>query len=370
MAILIFCSGCKRYVSRKLKDCPNCDSKIGTAKKFQVNLPTPAGKRITRVVPGNFTLAQKVEAQIKIDIIKERNFGIKKAPYIYDVFKSYKKWAENNVKDSCSMLSRWEVHIEPRIPETMTMDKLTAGDINLILDKMRDTGGRDGKGCAPATIKHVLGIIKRLYNWANANGLYEGPNPASKIKPPKLDNAVMTYLSRVKLIRLRATLQSWPNQRAALAVFFALYTGCRKSEIFKLEWNDIDIEKGFFTLRDPKGKSATLPFSQKTLKTLEKAKELNGEFKWVFANQFGNQRTHFGSIWERIKKKARLPENFRFHDLRHTFATYLASSGKVDLYTLQKLLNHQSAAMTQRYAHLLDKSLKRGAAMVDEIDEF
>ena len=152
-------------------------------------------------------------------------------------------------------------------------------------------------------------------------------------------------------------------------VRFALCTGCRKSEIFKLEWRDIDFGKKLFTLRDPKGRSATLPFSEKACEVLYKAQELNGKSKWVFANRFGKRRKHFGATWERIKVKARLPKEFRFHDLRHTYATYLASSGKVDPYTLQKLLNHQSPAMTQRYAHLLDESLRKGALKVDDIDE-
>jgi integrase len=370
MAILAFCSGCKRYVSRKLSNCPNCGSKIGTTKKFQVNLPTPAGKRITQVVKGNISLAERVEAKIKVDIIKERNFGIRKSPLIHDIFRAYKKWTDQNRKGPHMLSSRWEVHIEPYIPELWTMDKLTSSDINQILDRMRDSGGRNGNGCAPATIKHVLGLIKRLYNWANENGLYKGPNPAVKIKPPRLDNCVTNYLSKVKLIRLRHTLKNWPNQGASLVVFFALYTGCRKSEIFKLEWKDIDLQNNFFSLRNPKGRSTKLPLNKKALEVLEKAQKLNNKAKWVFPNRFGKRRKHFGSTWDRIKEQARLPKEFRFHDLRHTYATYLASSGKVDLYTLQKLLNHQSPAMTQRYAHLLDKSLQRGAAMVDEIEEF
>ena len=56
-----------------------------------------------------------------------------------------------------------------------------------------------------------------------------------------------------------------------------------------------------------------------------------------------------------------------YHDMRHTFATYLASSGEVDLYTLQKLLNHQTPEMTQRYAHLLDEALIRSANVADKV---
>ncbi len=62
------------------------------------------------------------------------------------------------------------------------------------------------------------------------------------------------------------------------------------------------------------------------------------------------------------KEAAGLPKDFRaLHGLRHTYASMLASSGQVDLYTLQKLLTHKSAAMTQRYAHLRDEALHRAS---------
>jgi len=72
----------------------------------------------------------------------------------------------------------------------------------------------------------------------------------------------------------------------------------------------------------------------------------------------------------RIKQRAGLPEAFRaIHGLRHVYASMLASSGGVDMYTLQKLMTHKSAAMTQRYAHLRDDALKRAADVAGDIFE-
>ncbi|MGB5197314.1 MAG: tyrosine-type recombinase/integrase [Candidatus Deferrimicrobium sp.] len=73
--------------------------------------------------------------------------------------------------------------------------------------------------------------------------------------------------------------------------------------------------------------------------------------------------------WPReIAKAAGLPDDFRpFYGLRHTFASHLASSGEVDLYTLQRLMTHKSPMMTQRYAHLRDETLKRGANVISRI---
>ena len=58
---------------------------------------------------------------------------------------------------------------------------------------------------------------------------------------------------------------------------------------------------------------------------------------------------------------------FRFHDLRHTYASYLASSGKVDIYTLKELLGHSDIKMTMRYAHLINGALKKAACVADEV---
>ncbi len=68
----------------------------------------------------------------------------------------------------------------------------------------------------------------------------------------------------------------------------------------------------------------------------------------------------------RVRDRAGLPEDFHpLHWLRHSFASYLPSSGKVGLYALQKLLTHESPEMTQRYAHLADEAMKRAASMTD-----
>ena len=79
---------------------------------------------------------------------------------------------------------------------------------------------------------------------------------------------------------------------------------------------------------------------------------------YVFPGRNGEQRKEYRKIAERVKRRAGLPDDFRpLHGLRHAYASLLASSGKVDLYTLQKLLTHSSPQMTQRYAHLADEAM-------------
>ena len=92
---------------------------------------------------------------------------------------------------------------------------------------------------------------------------------------------------------------------------------------------------------------------------------------FVFPGKKGEQRTDIKRPVNRIKKHAKLPKDFRpLHGLRHVYASMMASSGRVDMYTLQKLLTHKSPLMTQRYANLRDETLKRASQVaVDIIQE-
>jgi integrase len=224
---------------------------------------------------------------------------------------------------------------------------------------------------APATIKHLIVLIRRVFNWAKEMDLYLGDNPALKIKLPKLNNEITESLTKDEISRLLKTLAGWQNQMAALLIQFALFTGLRRGELFKLKRRDVDLDNGWIDLRDTKGGTDNkLPVSEKALDVLHKAKQLapSQECPYVFPNKRGNSRTTIGNTWTRIKKAASLPQNFRFHGLRHTFASYLASSGKISQYTLlQKLLTHKTPQMTQRYAHLFDETLRDGANLLPKL---
>ncbi len=90
--------------------------------------------------------------------------------------------------------------------------------------------------------------------------------------------------------------------------------------------------------------------------------------KYVFPGEGGGQRVSVQKASRRIRERAGLPKNFRpLHGLRHTYASMLASSGKVDIYTLQKLMTHKTPVMTQRYAHLRDDALRQAADLAGDI---
>ena len=186
---------------------------------------------------------------------------------------------------------------------------------------------------------------------------------------PVVDNIRTEFLTHDQLLKLIAVLDEESDRLAAGFFKLALTTGMRKGALLGLLWQDVDFEKGFITLRGDtakKGKTDIIPLSAAARSVLEDMPRSGSVY--VFPGKNGGRRWDFRRAALRIKENAGLPEDFRpSHGLRHTFASLLASSGNVDLYTLQKLLTHSSPQMTQRYAHLADEAMRRAANVADSI---
>ncbi|MBW1820949.1 MAG: tyrosine-type recombinase/integrase [Deltaproteobacteria bacterium] len=215
------------------------------------------------------------------------------------------------------------------------------------------------------TVLHVLNLLTWIVNYGVKNGLC--PGLKFHIKKPTARNLVTEDLTSGQIKDLLTAIDNDIHPQAGPMMKMALFTGLRRGEMFKLRWNDIDFDRGFITLRDPKGgQDQTIPLNDSARELLENHPRTKS--KYVFPGRGGNQRVNIGQAVNEIKKAAGLPAKFRpLHGLRHVFASMLASSGKVDMYVLQKLLTHKGPAMTQRYAHLRDETLKNASNLAGEI---
>lgn len=357
MAIQIFCSKCKSTYGLDAKSCLKCGATFGRDKKYRVCVSVK-GKRVTRVVD-NLTIARQTEAAIKGDMVRGE-FEImqeKKTPTLGEVWSKYLPWAMEHKKSWKSDLWYYRLHLEPRFGKK-TLDAISPIDIERMKTELRKGVNKRGKSFAAATIKHQLVIIRRLYNLARKWNLFDGKNPIASVSMPKLDNQKTEFLTNEELTRLLDTLDTWPFRESAAFIRFALFTGLRRGELFKLQWDDVDFERGIITLKDPKsGKTENIPVSMKALDVL-KALEVTSPF--VFPGKAGKQRVDFNGPWQRIRKAADLPAGFRLHGLRHHFASTLVSAG-VDLLVVQKLLTHKDAKTTARYAHLAPGTVRDAA---------
>ena len=254
---------------------------------------------------------------------------------------------------------RFDKYLKPKYG-----NKTPAELIQLDIDRLRI---RLLKEKAPQTVKHVLGLLKRLCNFGVKKQLCLGIN--FKIEMPRVDNQTTEDLNPAQLKSLLDAIEESPDLQAATFMKMALFTGMRRGELMKLKWKDVDFDRGFILLRDPKGgPSQKIPLNDQARVILKNHPRQKDH---VFVRENGLPFTNVINKRVRvIKEAAGLPDDFRpLHGLRHVYASMLASSGQVDMYTLQKLLTHKSPLMTQRYAHLRDETMKKASTMAGNIIE-
>ena len=220
------------------------------------------------------------------------------------------------------------------------------------------------KELKPATVRHALEVLRRLSNFATKHNLC--PGISFVIEMPKVNNLMTEDLTPEEYNRLENLLVEEEDIQAANLVRLALFTGMRKGELFKLKWKDINFIRKNISIKDPKsGLDEIIPLNEMALSVLNNHEKKESEF--VFPGLGGNQRKTTPRPLRRIIKKAGL-KNFRpFQGLRHSYASILVSSGKVDLYTLQKLLTQKSPQMTQRYAHLSNEAMMEASNVISDL---
>jgi integrase len=365
MGIQVFCTYCKTSNGLDAKKCSKCGTVFTRGKKYRVCVSVK-GKRQTRVVD-NLTIAREVEAAFKGDLVRDEfdiaDHRVQQLPTLDDVWTKYLPWCKEHKRSWKDDEWNYNRHLKPRFG-SKTLESISALDIERMKLELKKSTNKNGKPFTPATIKHQIVLLRRLCNLAAKWRIYTGPNPVSSVEMPKLDNQITEFLSDDELARLRNVLDSWPCLITASLVKFAMLTGLRRGELFRLEWTDIDFEHRLITLRAPKGgKTMTIPISKEAASVIS---ELDRPSQYVFPNASGTPRKSIRDTWESMKRKAELPAYFRFHGLRHSWASRMVSSG-IDLATVQTLMTHKHVSTTERYAHLMPSALKRAADASSEI---
>jgi len=361
MAINLFCRTCKSSMVIGSKKCKKCGTTVTKKNKRYRVVVSVGGKRKTKVV-NTKELAKNIEKALQdADASGEYNIQKKKAPSSLNAFwtKQYLPWIKENKKSWYIDQLNFNNHIDPELGDKQ-LCFITQFDIEKLVIGLKKKKNKQDKPLSAATIKHQLVLLTRIFNIAEQWGVFKGQNPCKRVKKPKLNNTVTEFLSKNELSSLTNILSTWPDRMQASIVKFAMYTGIRPKEVFKLEWRDINFEKETVLLRDPKGiLDQILPLSPPAVEVLKTVpKEYDTPF--IFYSVLGKQRKTIRHGWKQIKKVAGIHESFRYYDLRHNYATYLVSSG-VSLYIVQALLTHKDAKTTQRYAHLDDDALRKAA---------
>lgn len=148
-------------------------------------------------------------------------------------------------------------------------------------------------------------------------------------------------------------------------IILALHTGCRQGELFQATWGDVDIVRAQLTIRAETAKNARsriVPLNQVAVATLKewRPRPLMEPGALLFPGRDGARLVDVKTAWAPLLRAAEI-DRFRFHDLRHTFASKLVQAG-VDLNRVRELLGHRDFSTTLRYAHLAPNNLADAVA--------
>lgn len=231
-------------------------------------------------------------------------------------------------------------------------------------------------GAKAATVNRCLSTLKVALNWGVKNRLIE-ENPLRHLgKTPEADSkSIVRYLSTDERERLESALNAREEclrkgsrhvegefaDYLRPAVLLSLNTGIRRNTLFSLVWRDVDFDAQTLTLRgeiSKNGKTARIPINDDAAEILTAWRKQSlqvGDDDLIFPSpKTGEKLENARRSWEAVLKAAKI-ENFRWHDMRHDFASQLVMSG-VDLTVVCELLNHSNLKLTMRYSHLSPES--------------
>ena len=342
----------KVYYIRYRKQGKLIEEKVGGQYRDNMTAAKAASIRGQRMEGKDASNEEKRAAIRAAKVEEESRYSFNKLWMLFEEAKS----ANRTVKDD---RIRYNLHIAPSLG-TKSIPELTVHDI----DKLRVKLEKAGK--SPQTVKHVLTLVKRMLNFALRRGYVESIPGTLHITMPTVDNKVTENLTAEQVQKLLQALDEEADQVQASLVRLALFTGMRRGALLNLQWNDLDFERGFITLRGDvakKQKTETIPMNEQARAILTALPQTKSPY--VFPGRYDDKpRGNISPMLKRVREKVGLPESFRpLHGLRHSFASWLASSGEVSMYELQKLLTHSSPQMTQRYAHLHDDALKKASGV-------
>lgn len=217
---------------------------------------------------------------------------------------------------------------------------------------------------APATLKKELGLMRAAFNLAIQEWEWCRENPFRRIKMDQVNNERVRYLSDDDFKKVLDQCPEWLKP----VVMVARYTGMRRENIVTLRWDQVDLFRKVILLdRTKNGDRLGIPICEtlmEVFKSLGKVRHLRSNTVFTGANGLHYSGNAVGMAFGRACKSAGISD-FRFYDLRHTFASSLVQKG-VDLYRVQRLLGHRDGRMTQRYAHLAPENLREAIRVLDE----
>lgn len=266
---------------------------------------------------------------------------------------AYSKIHKRSYRDDAYRMKQLQSWFGSRAAES-----ITAQDIEQAL-----TDAAESNGWLPGTINRHRSLLSLTYRLALRDGKVR-ENPVRHVSRRQENNIRTRFLDAKEEVQLRAKIRAlYPEREPEFDL--ALHTGMRRNEQHRLRWQDVNLRAGILTIPLSKhGTSRHIPINS----VAEKALTILSHRRTASGYVCGGSEVREGRDWERWFEEcagAAKIVDFRWHDLRHTFASRLAMAG-VSLRTLAELLGHRTLAMVMRYAHLAPAHLREAVERIAE----
>ena len=232
---------------------------------------------------------------------------------------------------------------------SLAVDQISSLDLQKIHASLKET---------PYKANKLRDLLSKMFNLA-VQWDWRGDNPVRGVEKYR-EQKRYRWLDHEEIQRLWTVLEEYQDQSVANALRLLLLTGSRRNEVLHATWDQFNLEAGVWTKPAHTTKQKRMEHLPLPAEALDILKEMGGESDspFLFPGKIpGKPLQEIKKAWATIIKKADLA-NVRIHDLRHTHASHLVSSG-LSLSIVGKLLGHTQASTTQRYAHLADEPLRQ-----------
>jgi integrase len=304
-------------------------------------------------------LARKILKSIEGKIAEGKWFPEsqeKQAAYTFvELAERYSSWAKGRQK----AFDCWKIYIIRQLVRKFGKMKLNRFEMYM-LEKFQTE--RLNRGNKPATVNRRIAVISHMFTKAVDWKMMDRVVAQSlRVKMLPEDNKRLRYLSKEECHSLIKAC----DPHLEPIVITALNTGMRKGEILRLKWEQVDLRHGFILLdRTKNGERREIPINTSLRNSFQNlTRRINVSYVFHDPNTgspYKDVKRSFPSACKRAGIR-----DFRFHDLRHTFASHLVMAG-VDLTTVKELLGHKTLTMTLRYAHLAPSHKMKAVDILDQ----
>lgn len=293
----------------------------------------------------------------------------------------HKPTPKHDVKDApetvAGLIDKYTLEVLPRKPEVyathlkwwraqigdVPITEIATPMISQCRDRLLNIPKANGAPRSPATVNRHLGTLSNVFTVAVREWEVTTDNPVKRVDRLSENLPIERFLDEDERTRLLAACRNSKNPILYTIVVLALATGARKNELLSLTWDAIDFKQRRITFHKTKTKnrrSCTVTgHPLELLRSLYEYRRPNTNL--VFPGRYRpgaeTRPTNFRTAWETALREASI-HDFRFHDLRHTTASYLLMRGAT-LAEVGEVLGHTSPTTTKRYAHLAESHVSR-----------